>query len=185
MKCRWIILNDVSCQAHFSQIRVPGLPTLPSGLPGYHPGTPRLAPHQLYFGQGTPGMMPPQPAGYSFRPQLLPGMRAGVGPNFVMPYQLQRQGQQGQRMGMRPGGNHQQMQQQQVLYCLHIFQHFPPLSATQEHIIFPSLFCYIRKCHISPYLRSVVGNFHMLILLFHMSKSLLISPSFYCKEALA
>ncbi|XP_011026320.1 PREDICTED: polyadenylate-binding protein 3 [Populus euphratica] len=103
-------------QAHFSQIQAPGLPALPSGLPGYHPGTPRLAPHQLYFGQGTPGMMPPQPAGYSFQPQLLPGMRAAVGPNFVMPYQLQRQGQQGQRIGMRPGGNHQQMQQQQLLH---------------------------------------------------------------------
>ncbi|KAJ6709145.1 RNA BINDING PROTEIN [Salix koriyanagi] len=97
-------------QAHFARIRVPGLPTLPSGVPGYHPGAPRLVPHQLYFGQGTPGMMPPQRAGYSFQPQLLPGIHAGVGPNFVMPYQLQRQGQQGQRMGMRRGGNHQQQQ---------------------------------------------------------------------------
>ncbi|KAF9687038.1 hypothetical protein SADUNF_Sadunf02G0052200 [Salix dunnii] len=99
-------------QAHFARIRVPGLSTLPSGVPGYHPGAPRLVPHQLYFGQGTPGMMPPQPAGYSFQPQLLPGIRADVGPNFVMPYQLQRQGQQGQRMGMRRGGN----QQQQLLH---------------------------------------------------------------------
>ncbi|KAJ6391884.1 hypothetical protein OIU77_025777 [Salix suchowensis] len=72
-------------QAHFARVQVPGLPTLPSGVPGYHPGAPRL-------------------------PQLLPGIHAGVGPNFVMPYQLQRQGQQGQRMGMRHGGNHQQQQ---------------------------------------------------------------------------
>ncbi|KAL9357708.1 hypothetical protein Peur_050961 [Populus x canadensis] len=102
-------------QAHFTQIQAPGLSPMPSGLPGYHPGAPRLAPQQLFFGQGTAGMMPPQPTGYGFQRQLLPGMRAGVGPNFVMPYQMQRQGQQGQRMGIRRGGNHQQIQQQQQL----------------------------------------------------------------------
>ncbi|KAJ6352533.1 hypothetical protein OIU76_001713 [Salix suchowensis] len=101
--------------AHFAQIQAPGLSPLPSGLPGYHPGAPRLAPQQLYFGQGTAGMMPPQPTGYGFQQQLLPGMRAGVGPNFVMQYQMQRQGQQAQRMGIRHGGNHQQIQQQQQL----------------------------------------------------------------------
>lgn len=116
------MLNHDSSQAQFAQIRAPGgLSPLPSGIPGYHPGAPRLAPQQLYFGQGTPGMIPPQPAGYGFQQQLVPGMRAGVAPNFIMPYQLQRQGQPGQRMGMRRGGNPQQMQQQQqVCYFLRI-----------------------------------------------------------------
>ncbi|CAK7346720.1 unnamed protein product [Dovyalis caffra] len=121
-------------QAHFAQIRAPGLSPLPSGLPGYHPGTPRLAPQQLYFGQGTPGMMPPQPAGYGFQQQVLPGMRAGVGPNFVMPYQMQRQGQQGQRMGMRRGGNHQQMQQQQQLLHRNTNQGFRYMGNTRNGI---------------------------------------------------
>lgn len=102
-------------QAHFAQIRVPGgLSPLPSGIPGYHPGAPRL-PQQLYYGQGAPGLMPPQPAGYGFQQQLLPGMRPG-GPNFVMPYPMQRQGQPGQPMGGRRGGNPQQMQQHQQLF---------------------------------------------------------------------
>lgn len=102
-------------QAQFSQIRAPGgMAPLPSGMPGFHPGAPRLAPQQqLYYGQGTPGMMSPQPAGYGFQQQLLPGIRPGVAPNFIMPYHLQRQGQPGQRLGVRRGGNPQQMQQQQ------------------------------------------------------------------------
>lgn len=101
-------------QVQFSQIRSPGAMTpLQSGAPGFHPGAPRLAPQQLYFGQGTPGLMPTQPAAYGFQQQLVPGMRP-VAPNFIMPYQLQRQGQPGQRMGgVRRGGNSQQMQHQQ------------------------------------------------------------------------
>ncbi|KAF8403598.1 hypothetical protein HHK36_011702 [Tetracentron sinense] len=103
-------------QAQFAQIRTPGgMAPLPSGMPGFHPGTPRLAPQQLYFGQGTPGLIPPQPAGYGFQQQLLPGIRPGVAPNFLMPYHLQRQGQPGQRIGVRRGGNPQQMQQQQLM----------------------------------------------------------------------
>lgn len=101
-------------QAQFAQIRSPGAMTpLQSGVPGFHSGAPRLAPQQLYFGQGTPGLIPTQPAGYGFQQQLMPGMRPGVAPNFIMPYQLQRQGQPGQRMGVRRGGNSQQMQHQQ------------------------------------------------------------------------
>ncbi|RVW94817.1 Polyadenylate-binding protein 5 [Vitis vinifera] len=97
-------------QAQFAQIRSPGAMTpLQSGVPGFHSGAPRLAPQQLYFGQGTPGLIPTQPAGYGFQQQLMPGMRPGVAPNFIMPYQLQRQGQPGQRMGVRRGGNSQQM----------------------------------------------------------------------------
>ncbi|OVA08115.1 RNA recognition motif domain [Macleaya cordata] len=103
-------------QAHFAQTRAPGaMAPLPSGMPGFHPGGPRLAPQQLYFGQGSPGLIPPQPAGYGFQQQLLPGIRPGVAPNFMLPYHLQRQGQPGQRMGLRRGGTPQQMQQQQLM----------------------------------------------------------------------
>ncbi|KAK1265005.1 Polyadenylate-binding protein 5 [Acorus gramineus] len=104
-------------QAQFAQLRAPGAMTLaiPSNVPGYHPGTPRLGPPQLYYGQGTPGLIPPQPAGYGFQQQLMPGIRPGVGPNFMIPYHLQRQGQPGQRMGVRRGGPPQQMQQQQQM----------------------------------------------------------------------
>ncbi|OIW01421.1 hypothetical protein TanjilG_25717 [Lupinus angustifolius] len=104
-------------QAQFSQIRAPGaVAPLPAGIPGYHPGTPRFAPQQLYYGQGTPGLIPPQPAGYGFQQQLVPGMRPGVSPNYIMPYQLQRQGQPVQRLGVRRPGNIQQVQQNQMLH---------------------------------------------------------------------
>ncbi|XP_024033011.1 polyadenylate-binding protein 3 [Morus notabilis] len=102
-------------EVHFAQIQAPGgMTPLPSGIPGFHPATPRLGPQQLYFGQGTPGIIPPQPAGFGFQQQLLPGIRPGVAPNFVMPYHLQRQGQPGQRMAARRGGNLQPLQQQQL-----------------------------------------------------------------------
>ncbi|XP_045809594.1 polyadenylate-binding protein 3-like [Trifolium pratense] len=104
-------------QAHFAQIRAPGgLAPLAGAIPGYHPGAPRLAPQQLYFGQGTPGFIPPQPAGFGFQQQILPGMRPGVAPNFVMPYQLQRQGQNGQRIGARRNGNLQHVHQNQMMH---------------------------------------------------------------------
>ncbi|TKY46112.1 Polyadenylate-binding protein 3 [Spatholobus suberectus] len=104
-------------QAQFSQMQAPGgIAPLPTGIPGYHPGAPRLAPQQLYFGQGTPGLVPPQPAGYGFQQQLLPGMRPGVAPNFIMPYHLQRQGLTSQRMGARRVGNLQPVQQNQMLH---------------------------------------------------------------------
>ncbi|KAJ1424956.1 RNA-binding domain superfamily [Sesbania bispinosa] len=103
-------------QAQFAQIRAPsGMTPLPAGIPGY-PGAARLAPQQLYFGQGTPGFIPPQPAGFGFQQQILPGMRPGVAPNFIMPYHLQRQGQPGQRMGVRRNGNLQPVQQNQMLH---------------------------------------------------------------------
>ncbi|THF95567.1 hypothetical protein TEA_006224 [Camellia sinensis var. sinensis] len=64
----------VQLQAHFSHVQAPGgMAPLPTGMPGFHPGLPRLAPpQQLYFGQGAPGLLPPQPAGYGFQQQLLP-----------------------------------------------------------------------------------------------------------------
>ncbi|KAK7391199.1 hypothetical protein VNO78_19611 [Psophocarpus tetragonolobus] len=104
-------------QAHFAQIRAPGgLAPLPAGIPVYHPGAPRLAPQHLYYGQGTPGFIPPQPAGFSFQQQILPGIRPGVAPNFIMPYHLQRQGQSGQRTGVRRNGNLQPVQQNQMIH---------------------------------------------------------------------
>lgn len=105
-------------QAHFAQTRPP-IPVLSSGVPGFHPGGPRLPPQQMYYGQGAHGF-PPQPA-YGFQQQLLPGIRPGVGPNYILPYPLQRQGQPGQRIGPRRGGSSQQMQQQQQVL-------FPKLS---------------------------------------------------------
>lgn len=97
-------------QARFAQIQAAGgMTPLPSAIPGYHPGATRLGPQQLYFGQGAPGLVPHQPAGYGFQQQIMPGMRP---PNFIMPYHHQRHGQPGQRIGVR-GGNFQQVQQQQ------------------------------------------------------------------------
>ena len=94
-------------------MRAPGpMGPLPSGIPGFHPGAPRLGPPQMYFGQGTPGILPPQAAGFGFQQPILPGMRPGVAPNFVIPYHLQRPGPPGQRMGMRRAGNLQQVPQQ-------------------------------------------------------------------------
>ncbi|KAL5564274.1 hypothetical protein UlMin_027438 [Ulmus minor] len=64
--------------AHFAQIRAPGAFTPPaSGIPGFHHDGPRL-PQQLYFGQGSPSIIPRQPAGFGFQQQLLPEMRPGL-----------------------------------------------------------------------------------------------------------
>ncbi|KAI3996233.1 hypothetical protein MKX01_026701 [Papaver californicum] len=107
-------------QAQFSQVRAPvAMAPLPPGIAAYHLGGPRPPhPQQIYFSQGGPSLVP-QPAAYGFQPQLLPGMRPGVAPNFMMPYPLQRQGQPGQRMGARRAGNpQQQMQQQQQQHQL-------------------------------------------------------------------
>ncbi|RZC85836.1 hypothetical protein C5167_026509 [Papaver somniferum] len=51
------------------------------------------------------------PAGYGFQPQPLPGFRPGIGPNFMVPYHLQKQGRPGQIMGLRRGGNPHLIQQ--------------------------------------------------------------------------
>ncbi|XVF29887.1 hypothetical protein REPUB_Repub16aG0009200 [Reevesia pubescens] len=105
-------------QSYFTQLRTHGaMSPLASGIPGFHPAAHRLGPQQLYYGQGGNGLLHPQPAGYGFQQQLLPGTRPGVTQNYIMPYNLQRQGQPGQRMGVRRGGNSQQMQQQQMLHC--------------------------------------------------------------------
>ncbi|XP_009786468.1 polyadenylate-binding protein 3-like [Nicotiana sylvestris] len=98
-------------QAHFARMRpAGGMAPPPGAMSGFHNGAPRLAPQQVYFGQGAPGLIAPQAAEFGFQQQLMPGLRPGVGPNFLLPYQLQRQGQHG-RVGGRRGGNSQQQQQ--------------------------------------------------------------------------
>lgn len=82
----------------------------PGGMPGYHTGAPRLAPPQVYFGQAVA----PQAAGFGYQQQFMPGLRPGVGPNFLLPYQFQRQGQHG-RIGGRRGGTPHHQQQVHIL----------------------------------------------------------------------
>ncbi|XP_004253267.1 polyadenylate-binding protein 3 isoform X2 [Solanum lycopersicum] len=94
-------------QTHFAQLRPTGLMTPPpGGMPGYHTGAPRLAPPQVYFGQAVA----PQAAGFGYQQQFMPGLRPGVGPNFLLPYQFQRQGQHGRIGGRRGGTPHHQQQ---------------------------------------------------------------------------
>ncbi|KAF5208442.1 Polyadenylate-binding protein [Thalictrum thalictroides] len=96
-------------QAHFAQIRGPvNMAPVPSGVIGFHHWGPRIAPQRLYLGQGAHGL-PPQFA-YGFQQQLLPGIRPGVAPNFIVPYPIQRQGRPRQRMRARRDGTPQQMQ---------------------------------------------------------------------------
>jgi len=121
-------------QAQFAQARAPGPLSPTTHSMGYHPGPPRLGHQQLYYGQGTPGLIPPQPAGFGFQQQVIPGFRSGVAPNFMMPpYQLQRQGQLGPQMGIRRGGppHQQQVFQQQPLQVLFLF-----------FVSFPSIFSF-------------------------------------------
>ncbi|XP_022992674.1 polyadenylate-binding protein 3-like [Cucurbita maxima] len=107
--------EERKAQLQFAHIRVASeISSLTSGMPGFHPGAPRLAPQQLYYGQENPGLVPPPP-GYSFQPQLMSGMRPSMGPNFIMPYQFQRQVQHGPRSGIRRGGNTQPVHQQQLM----------------------------------------------------------------------
>ncbi|KAF2606595.1 hypothetical protein F2Q68_00043415 [Brassica cretica] len=86
-------------QAQFSQMRP--VPAVGPRMPMYPPGGPPMG-QQLFYGQGPPGMIPPQP-GYGYQQQLVPGMRPGGAPmpNFFMP--MMQQGQQ-QQQQQRPGG---------------------------------------------------------------------------------
>ncbi|PIA47867.1 hypothetical protein AQUCO_01400454v1 [Aquilegia coerulea] len=124
-------------QAHFAQIRVPNMAPVPSGVIGFHPGGPRIVPQPLYLGQGAHGF-PPQHA-YGFQQQLLPGIRPGVAPNFIVPYPIQRQGQPGQRMGARGGGTPQQMQQQQQMLNRNANQGFRYIPNGRSGAADPSL----------------------------------------------
>ncbi|XWS41878.1 hypothetical protein CRYUN_Cryun17cG0120300 [Craigia yunnanensis] len=87
-------------QAQFSQMR-PGTigPAVGPRMPMYPPGAPGLG-QQLFYGQGPPAIIPPQP-GFGYQQQLVPGMR----PNFFMPMVQpgeQNQHQRGRRSGAGP-----------------------------------------------------------------------------------
>jgi polyadenylate-binding protein len=87
-----------------AEIVAPGGLALPAaGIHAYYPEASRLASQQ---GQGTYDFIPPQPAG---------GMQPGFAPNFVVPYQMQRQGQKWQRKGAQRNGNLQYAHQNKVI----------------------------------------------------------------------
>jgi len=92
-------------QAQFSQLRPPAIATpVAPRMPLYPPGAPGLG-QQLFYGQGPPAILPPQP-GFGYQQQLVPGMR----PNFFVP--MVQPGPQSQRPGgRRSGGVGQQNQQ--------------------------------------------------------------------------
>ncbi|KAF6143957.1 hypothetical protein GIB67_017565 [Kingdonia uniflora] len=106
-------------QAQFSQMRpVAMAPTMAPRMPMYSAGGPGMG-QQIFYGQGPPAMIPPQP-GFGYQQQLVPGMRPGGAPmpNFFMPM-VQQQGQRpGGRRGAGPVQHNQQpmplMQQQMV-----------------------------------------------------------------------
>ncbi|WJX20534.1 hypothetical protein P8452_10078 [Trifolium repens] len=101
-------------QAHFAEMVAPGGLTLPAaGIHAYYPEASRLASQQ---GQGTYDFIPPQPAG---------GMQPGFAPNFVVPYQLQRQGRKWQRKGAQRNGNLQYAHQNKMMHrnSNHGFRH--------------------------------------------------------------
>ncbi|KAG7989970.1 hypothetical protein I3843_02G002600 [Carya illinoinensis] len=95
-------------QAQFSQIRPAGMaiPVAPR-MPLYPPGAPGLG-QQLFYGQGPPAIIPPQP-GFGYQQQLVPGMR----PNFFVP--MVQPGQQSQRPGGRRSGAGTSQPNQQAL----------------------------------------------------------------------
>ncbi|KAF9609213.1 hypothetical protein IFM89_014407 [Coptis chinensis] len=116
-------------QEQFAQIRAPfNVAPVLSGMPGFHPGGPRLPPPQLYFGPGGPGFLPP-PA-YGFQQQLLPGIRPGIAPNYIAPYPHQRPAQPGQRMGARRSRTSRQMQQMLVRNANREFRYTPNVPNT-------------------------------------------------------
>ncbi|CAM8936569.1 unnamed protein product [Rhodiola kirilowii] len=117
-------------QAQFSQMRpIPMAPQAGIRMPMYPPGAPGLG-QQLFYGQGPPGIIPPQ-AGFGYQHQLIPGMRPGGAPmpNFFMP--MVQQGQPAQRPGGRRGASGQQaqpmhMMQQQMVPRGRLVHHYPP-----------------------------------------------------------
>ncbi|KAI4318409.1 hypothetical protein MLD38_032115 [Melastoma candidum] len=113
-------------QAQFSQMRpIVMPPAMAPRMPFYPPGGPGLG-QQLFYGQGPPGVIPPQP-GFGYQQQLVPGMRPGAAPmtNFLVP--MVPQAQQGPRPGGRragvvPQGQQQlPMMQQQMLPRGHVY----------------------------------------------------------------
>ncbi|KAH9695439.1 hypothetical protein WN944_028768 [Citrus x changshan-huyou] len=97
-------------QAQFAQMRpVAMASTVAPRMPMYPPGGPGIG-QQIFYGQGPPAMIPPQP-GFGYQQQLVPGMRPGGGPmqNFFVP--IAQPGQQGQRPSGRRAAGMQQNQQ--------------------------------------------------------------------------
>ncbi|XP_021897497.1 polyadenylate-binding protein 4-like [Carica papaya] len=95
-------------QAQFSQIRPSGMaPPVGPRMPIYPPAAPGLG-QQLFYGQGPPAILPPQP-GFGYQQQLVPGMR----PNFFVP--MVQPGQQNQRTGGRRSGAGPVQQSQQPM----------------------------------------------------------------------
>ncbi|KFK40021.1 hypothetical protein AALP_AA3G319900 [Arabis alpina] len=112
-------------QAQFSQMRPVAMPpSVGPRMQMYPPGGPGIG-QQIFYGQGPPAMIPPQP-GYGYQQQLVPGMRPGGAPmhNFFMP--MVQQGQQ-RPGGRRPGGVQQSQQQQQQV----------PMMQQQQHQMHP------------------------------------------------
>ncbi|PIA56557.1 hypothetical protein AQUCO_00700715v1 [Aquilegia coerulea] len=102
-------------QAQFSQMRPVAIAaSVGPRMPMYPPGGPGLG-QQIFYGQGPPALIPPQP-GFGYQQQLVPGMRpAGAPmPNFFMPM-VPQQGQQGQRQGGRRAGAGPAQQTQQPM----------------------------------------------------------------------
>ncbi|KAL5987719.1 hypothetical protein ACLOJK_035471 [Asimina triloba] len=72
-------------------------PSVTQRVPLYPPGAPGLG-GQIFYGQGPPALIPPQP-GFGYQQQIVPGMRPGGAPmpNFFVP--LLPQSQQAQHSG--------------------------------------------------------------------------------------
>ncbi|GAV79661.1 RRM_1 domain-containing protein/PABP domain-containing protein [Cephalotus follicularis] len=98
-------------QAQFSQIRPATMgPSVAPRMPMYPSAAPGLG-QQLFYGQGPPAIIPPQP-GFGYQQQLVPGMR----PNFFVP--MVQPGQQNQRPGGRRSGSRPVQQTQQPLQLM-------------------------------------------------------------------
>ncbi|KAJ9670670.1 hypothetical protein PVL29_026920 [Vitis rotundifolia] len=101
-------------QAQFSQMRPAAMaPSVGPRMSMYPPGAPGLG-QQLFYGQGPPAIIPPQP-GFGYQHQLVPGMRPGAAPmpNFFVP--MVQPGQPNQRPGGRRSGTGPVQQTQQPL----------------------------------------------------------------------
>ncbi|KAJ7298852.1 hypothetical protein O6H91_05G074200 [Diphasiastrum complanatum] len=129
-------------QAQFSQFCAPvGISsTLPATLPPHHPGSPGLG-QQIFYRQPPLGLVPPQPAGFGYQQQILAGIRPGGAhiPNYFVPV-VQRQGQQGQRIGGRRGGVVPQQQLQQQMFQRsgnRGFRYTPNVRNTPEYNVPP------------------------------------------------
>eukprot|EP00898_Chlorokybus_atmophyticus_P008272 jgi/Chlat1/8446/Chrsp80S00648 len=94
-------------QAQFAQRAFAVGGPVPAGMPMYPP--PGMA-QQMFFGQPPPGLIPPQgqPQAFGYQQQMMPAnVRPGQQmPNYFVPM-VQRQSNQGQRMGVRRGGGQQ------------------------------------------------------------------------------